>query len=265
MATKPVINLLFADPKAVQDLIAALQLLGEEASPERIRRVLYPAANDARDRWLEYLDAAESLNLITRDPLRTEVSGKLDDANFGRLLRQRFRAEERDRDTNSLVYIAYRAALELAPDQDGGTSTNRLAEQAERRASEILGASPQNRYDSSKVQRWRRWINAAGLGFRGPVPNTFVISPVIALRDEILNSLSISGEVPLSEFFDAFDTVPLSPNADLRDETLPIGIGAALRALEDEAVIRLTYSPDARRQWRIAGRLTTITHVEAVR
>jgi hypothetical protein len=265
MPAKSIINQFQTQPKAVLDLVAALQALGGgQAEPQAVRRFLYPGANDARDRWNEYLETAESLGLATREPLAATVEEELDERAFGRLLRRRLREEERTLGANTLVYIAYRAALGLEPEINGGTPARAIMDSAEANAARLMGASQQRRYDQDKMDRWRRWITAAGLGFTMP-PNAFVICPAVALRDELETWAGGDGELALGDFIAALNDIPLLSEDPGRGETLPVGAAAALQILEEEGALRLVYHSDARRQWRLPGRAVAVTHVEVIR
>jgi|GEM_PF-3547554 len=266
MPTKSIINLFQTQPKAVQDLVSALQVMPTRPiEPREVRGFLYPSANDSRDRWNEYVDAGESVGLLTRDPLEATTRETLDDETYGRLLRQRFRDEELRGDTNALVYLAYRAALSIQPDQEGGTPTGVITDRAEALATRALGPSTVRRYDSDKVRRWRAWITAAGLGFPGNRATTFVICPVIALRDELAKRLDIPAELPVDDFLTAFDSLPLIAGETGDADTLPVGTGIALRILEETGLLQLTYRPDSRRHWRLADRAAPISHVGVAR
>ena len=266
MPTQSIINQFRTVPKGVQDLVGALQAsLEGQADAAGIRSFLYPAQNDSRERWNEYIDAAESLGLVTRDPLETNVTDDLDEQAFGRTLRRRFREEERSLDTNALVYIAYRAALELETDISGGVP-NTLIDRAELRATQLLGPSPQRRYDGPKMERWRRWVAAAGLGF-DPQPTSasvFVVCPVVALFDE-LDQCPTGSEIAVSDFITLMDVIPMLPTDANIGDTLPIGPAAALLLLEERGALRLAYHADARREWHLPGRPAAVTHVEVMR
>ena len=266
MPTKSIIEIFQTQPKAVLDLVAALQIPGpHQTDPHAIRRFLYPGDNDADRRWNDYLDTAESLGLVTREPLVGVALGNLDEKSFGRLLRHRFRDEERAKGTNALIYVAYRAALEIEPELTGGTPTRSIIDGAEAYATQVLGSSQQRRFGEDNLRIWRRWISAAGLGFmaRGRSQDVFVICPVIAIKDELETwSEGIGEPMPMADFIDTLDSVPLIPENFARDARLPTGTASALKILDDEGLLRLHNFPDSRRRWAVPGRPVPVSHIE---
>ena len=270
MSAKPLLNMLMTTPGAVQNLVQGLQMVRkQDLDITLLRMALYPPDHDTERRWDQVLDAAEALGLLANDRESVQIDGELTNKVFGRVLRECFRAEELDLGPNSLLYIAYRAALELPPASDGGTATAEIIDRAEDLAFGLLGATDLRRFQEDKMRPWRWWMTAAGLGFPvqrvGTKQNVYVICPVAALRDELFELDLQDDELPLADFFVMMENVPLWPLGDQRGLDLPVGTGAALRILDREGVLKLIYRSDARREWRIPGRPAAVTHVSVLR
>lgn len=267
MATRPLLRMMMTRPAAVLNLAAALQIAAREGvDPSLLHGMLHPSAGDDDTRWSQLLAAGEVMGIIDTEPLSTPVEQDFDDRLFGQLVRRRLREEERALDTNSLIYIAYRASLGIQPGFDGGVPTPELMDRAEELADSILGPHTLRRYQRDRLRPWRWWITAAGLGFQLPLVgahhrDVYVVCPIVALRDELEMADIGTEEMALADFVERFDNIPLMPKDELGRGQIPHATGAAFHVLEAEGVLELRYRTDAPREWSIPGRPSPVTHV----
>lgn len=264
MALVSIINQFQTTPKAVFDLCAAIGNSERELTMEEsVRSFLYPKDNDSAERFKEYLSTAESLGIVDSGSVAKQFTDAPDQANFARLIRRAFKQAEIVKGPNSLVYLAYRAALATTPRATGGLPPA-FIDTAETFAETALGPTEQRRFTPDKITRWRAWVSAAGLAFSPPQRqrgSLFVVCPVLAISDE-LETLPKEKSMTVSEFFDSMVDIPLVANPENPDRVLPDGTSAALSILETRGRLMLSTTPDAAQEWHLSGRAALVTHVE---